>query len=101
VGLNSDDSVRRLKGANRPINNQQDRAYMLAALSSTDDIVIFEEDTPYELIKAIKPDILVKGADYKDKEVVGSDIAKEVVLIDLLEGKSTTSIIEKIAKNEN
>jgi D-beta-D-heptose 7-phosphate kinase/D-beta-D-heptose 1-phosphate adenosyltransferase len=96
VGLNSDDSVRILKGANRPINNQQDRAYMLAALSSTDYIVIFEEDTPYELIKAIKPDILVKGADYRGKEVVGSDIAKEVVLIDFLEGKSTTSIIEKV-----
>jgi len=100
VGLNSDDSVRRLKGKNRPINNQQDRAYMLAALSSTDYIVIFEEDTPYELIKAIKPDILVKGADYKGKEVVGSDIAKEVVLIDFLEGKSTTDIITKIRKTQ-
>jgi D-beta-D-heptose 7-phosphate kinase/D-beta-D-heptose 1-phosphate adenosyltransferase len=96
VGLNSDSSVKRLKGASRPINNEFDRAYMLASLSSTDYIVIFEQDTPYELIKAVKPDILVKGTDYKNKEVVGSDIAKEVVLIDFIDGKSTTSIIKKI-----
>jgi D-beta-D-heptose 7-phosphate kinase/D-beta-D-heptose 1-phosphate adenosyltransferase len=74
---------------------------MLSALSSTDYVVVFEQDTPYELITQIEPDILVKGADYKDKEVVGSDIAKEVVLIDFLEGKSTTSIIEKIANADN
>jgi D-beta-D-heptose 7-phosphate kinase/D-beta-D-heptose 1-phosphate adenosyltransferase len=100
VGLNSDESVRKLKGKNRPVNSQQDRAYMLAALHSTDYIVIFEQETPYELIKAIKPDILVKGADYKNKEVVGSDIAKEVVLIDFMDGKSTTDIIKKIVKHE-
>jgi len=61
-----------------------------------DDVVIFKEDAPYELIKKVKPDILVKGADYKDKEVVGSDIAKEVKLIEFVEGKSTTSIIERM-----
>ncbi len=98
VGLNSDDSVRRLKGESRPINSFEDRAYVLSALGCVDFVVGFEEDTPYELIKAIKPDILVKGADYKDKEVVGSDIAKEVRLIDFVEGKSTTSIIEKVKK---
>ena len=96
VGLNSDESVKRLKGNSRPINSFEDRAYMLAALSSTDYIVGFSEDTPYNLIKAVKPDILVKGADYKDKEVIGSDIAKEVKLIDFIDGKSTTNIIKKI-----
>jgi D-beta-D-heptose 7-phosphate kinase/D-beta-D-heptose 1-phosphate adenosyltransferase len=101
VGLNSDASVKRLKGDSRPINTEEDRAFMLAALGSTDYIVTFEQDTPYELIKAIKPDILVKGADYKDKEVIGSDIAKEVRLITFVEGKSTTRIIRKIACNED
>lgn len=96
VGVNSDESVKRLKGQDRPINNQDDRAYLLSALECVDYVVIFEEDTPYELIERIKPDILVKGADYKDKEVVGSDIAGETVLIDFIEGKSTTSTIEKI-----
>ena len=96
VGLNSDDSVKRLKGENRPINNHDDRAYILSALECVDYVVIFDEDTPYELIERVKPDILVKGADYEGKEVVGSDIAKETVLIDFVEGKSTTSTIEKI-----
>ncbi len=96
VGLNSDESVRRLKGADRPINPQFDRAYILASLESVDYVVIFDEDTPYELIKRIKPDILVKGADYKDKEIVGSDIAKETRLIEFVDGKSTTKIIERI-----
>jgi D-beta-D-heptose 7-phosphate kinase/D-beta-D-heptose 1-phosphate adenosyltransferase len=96
VGVNSDDSVRRLKGENRPINNHDDRAYILSALECVDYVVIFDEDTPYELIERVKPDILVKGADYEGKEVVGSDIAKETVLIDFVEGKSTTSTIERI-----
>ncbi|RXJ77813.1 D-glycero-beta-D-manno-heptose-7-phosphate kinase [Arcobacter sp. F2176] len=96
VGLNSDDSVKRLKGENRPINNHDDRAYILSALECVDYVVIFDEDTPYELIERVKPDILVKGADYEGKEVIGSDIAKETVLIDFVEGKSTTSTIEKI-----
>ncbi len=96
IGLNSDDSVKRLKGEGRPINGFEDRAYLLSALECVDFVVGFEEDTPYELIKAIKPDILVKGADYKDKEVVGSDIAKEVRLVEFVEGKSTTNIINKV-----
>jgi D-beta-D-heptose 7-phosphate kinase/D-beta-D-heptose 1-phosphate adenosyltransferase len=96
LGLNSDESVRRLKGSDRPINNQDDRGFILAALESVDYVVNFNEDTPYELIKIVEPDILVKGADYEGKEVVGSDIAKEVRLVTFIDGKSTTSTIEKI-----
>ena len=96
VGLNSDASVKRLKGANRPINTQEDRAYVLASLQSVDYVVIFDEDTPLELISAIVPDVLVKGDEYKTEDVAGSDIAKETVLISMSEGKSTTSIIDKI-----
>ncbi len=96
VGVNSDASVKRLKGESRPINTQEDRMAVLAGLEAVDFVVLFDEDTPYELISAIKPDILVKGADYKDKKVVGSDIAKETCLIEFLEGRSTSSVIEKI-----
>ncbi len=96
VGLNSDASVQQLKGKGRPVNNQDDRSLVLAGLSSIDYIVIFNEETPYELIRTIRPDILVKGADYKEKEVVGSDIAKQVVLIEFLEGKSTSDILDKL-----
>ncbi|MEA3454948.1 MAG: D-glycero-beta-D-manno-heptose-7-phosphate kinase [Campylobacterota bacterium] len=96
VGLNSDESVRRLKGESRPVNNLEDRAYLLAALESVDYVVPFGEDTPYSLIEKIHPDILVKGADYEGKEVVGSDLAGEVRLIEFVEGKSTSRIIGKI-----
>lgn len=96
VGLNSDDSVKRLKGEDRPINKQEDRAYLLSALECVDYVVVFDDDTPYELIQRVKPDILVKGSDYKGKEVIGSDLVNETVLIDFIEGKSTTSTIEKI-----
>jgi len=95
VGLNSDASVKRLKGSTRPINNHLDRAYVLSALESVSFVVEFTEDTPYELIRAIKPDVLVKGGDYKDKVVVGSDLVEEVKLVDFVDGKSTTKIIEK------
>lgn len=95
VGLNADDSIKRLKGEGRPINPLEDRAYILASLESVSYVVPFEEDTPFELISAIKPDILVKGADYEGKVVVGSDIAKEVRLVQFVEGKSTTKIIER------
>jgi D-beta-D-heptose 7-phosphate kinase/D-beta-D-heptose 1-phosphate adenosyltransferase len=98
LGLNSDASVKRLKGEDRPINNQDDRAFVLAALESVDYVVIFDEDTPYNLIKSVSPDILVKGGDYEGKEVVGSDIAKEVRLVNFVDGKSTTNIIKKIQK---
>ncbi len=100
VGVNSDDSVRRLKGPTRPVNNEQDRMEMLSALGFIDYVTIFDEDTPYELIKKIQPDVLVKGGDYKLEEVVGRDIVEarggRVELISFVEGKSTTNIINKI-----
>ena len=100
VGLNSDASVRRLKGPTRPVNNEQDRAEMLSALGFIDYVTIFDEDTPYELIKKIQPDVLVKGGDYKPEEVVGKDIVEacggRLELISFVEGKSTTNIINKI-----
>lgn len=96
VGLNSDSSVKRLKGQSRPINSQNDRAMVLAGLSAVDFVVIFDEDTPLNLITAIKPDVLVKGADYEGKQVVGSDIVGEVRLVEFLDGKSTTNLIKKI-----
>lgn len=96
VGLNSDRSVKELKGEERPINSQEDRAYLLASLECVDFVIIFDESTPYELIKEISPTFLVKGADYEGKEVVGSEFAKEVKLIEFVEGKSTTNIIKKI-----
>jgi D-beta-D-heptose 7-phosphate kinase / D-beta-D-heptose 1-phosphate adenosyltransferase len=98
LGLNSDRSVTALKGKERPINIQADRAYILAALEVVDYVVIFDEDTPYELIKVIKPHTLVKGGDYKEKEVVGQDIADELKLVEFVDGKSSTQTIEKIQK---
>ena len=100
VGLNSDISVKRLKGNSRPINLEEDRAFLLSALESVDYVIIFNEDTPYELIKAIQPDVLVKGGDYEGKVVVGSDIADEVKLVKFVEGKSTTSTIKLMENNE-
>ena len=96
LGLNSDRSVTALKGEDRPINTQMDRAYILAALEAVDYVIIFDEDTPYDLIKAIKPHVLVKGGDYEGKEVVGQDIADELKLVQFVDGKSTTRTIEKI-----
>ena len=102
VGLNTDASVRRLKGDGRPVNNEEARALALAALSFVDFVVLFDEDTPYELIKVVHPDVLVKGADYKPKEIVGYDIVTSyggtVHTIPLVEGYSTTSIIERNTK---
>ena len=103
VGLNSDDSVRRLKGSERPINHQDDRTEMIAALEFVDYVVVFNEDTPYELIKKIQPDVLVKGGDYNPDNVIGRDIVEarggELKLLEFVDGKSTTNIIERI-KNE-
>ena len=96
LGLNADSSVRKLKGPTRPINTQDDRAYILASLESVDYVVIFEEETPYELIKLIKPNVLVKGGDYEGKEVVGQDIADELKLVQFVDGKSTTNTIKRI-----
>ncbi|WP_035589285.1 D-glycero-beta-D-manno-heptose 1-phosphate adenylyltransferase [Hippea jasoniae] len=100
VGLNSDSSIKQIKGPNRPINNQNDRAIVLAALESIDYIAIFDEPTPIRLIKTTTPDILFKGADWKGKTVVGADFVIEnggkVEFIDYLEGRSTTNMIERI-----
>ena len=100
VGLNTDASVRRIKGASRPVNDQDSRALILAALSFVSAVCLFDEDTPYELICSIKPDFLVKGADYKPSEIVGSDLVLagggEVVTIPLTAGFSSTSILSKI-----
>ncbi|MFA6156167.1 D-glycero-beta-D-manno-heptose-7-phosphate kinase [Mesorhizobium sp.] len=100
LGLNSDASVRRLKGPGRPVNDQHDRACVLAALASVDAVVVFEEDTPLALIEALMPDILVKGADYTVATVVGADVVQKgggrVVLVDLVAGKSTTGTIGKL-----
>ena len=100
VGLNSDASVRALKGPSRPVNSGDDRAYILAALESVDYVVKFADDTPHELIKMLRPDVLVKGGDYRGKNVVGREFAGELRLVEFVEGKSTTSTIAKI-KEEN
>ncbi len=103
IGLNTDQSVRKLKGPNRPINDEISRAMVLASLSFVDAVVLFDEDTPHELIRLIKPDILVKGKDYKPEEIVGFDILKqyggEIRTIDLTPGYSTTAIEEKILRS--
>jgi len=96
LGLNSDSSVKKLKGDNRPINSQADRAYILASLEVVDYVVVFDEDTPIDLIKLIQPDVLVKGGDYEGKEVVGQNIAKELKLVKFIDDKSTTKTIERI-----
>jgi len=101
VGLNADSSVRKLKGPERPINPEYDRAYLLAALEVVDYVVIFDEETPYDLIKMIEPDVLVKGGDYEGKAVVGTEFAKELKLVDFVDGKSTTKTIERIKKDSN
>jgi D-glycero-beta-D-manno-heptose 1-phosphate adenylyltransferase len=103
IGLNSDSSVKILKGKSRPINNENDRAYVLENLKPVDAVIIFNEDTPYNLIKDIKPDFLVKGGDWKEENIVGSDIVKEyggkVVSLSFLNNYSTTAILEKIKSN--
>ncbi len=96
VGLNSDASVRELKGPTRPVNVEDDRAYILAALDAVDYVVKFSEDTPHDLIKMIAPDVLVKGGDYEGKKVVGTEFSKVLKLVDFVDGKSTTKTIEKI-----
>jgi D-beta-D-heptose 7-phosphate kinase/D-beta-D-heptose 1-phosphate adenosyltransferase len=99
VGLNADASVKRLKGPDRPINTQSDRATVLAALRSVDHVVIFEQDTPLELITMIVPDVLVKGGDYTRQTIVGADVVEQhgghVVTIPLVEGRSTTNVINR------
>lgn len=100
VGLNSDSSVTRLKGSERPVNNEHDRYLVLQALRAVDYVIIFQEDTPYELIREIQPDVLVKGGDWAPEEIVGSDIVLSkggvVRSLRFVEGLSTTGVIEKL-----
>jgi len=100
IGVNTDDSVRRLKGATRPVTDEISRSVILASLQFVNAVILFDEDTPYNLIKQVQPDMLVKGSDYKAEDVVGYDIVKakggEIVAIDFLEGYSTSSILSKI-----
>jgi D-glycero-beta-D-manno-heptose 1-phosphate adenylyltransferase len=105
IGLNSDESVKRLKGKNRPINNQEQRSMILASLGFVSAVVLFEEGTPYNLISKIKPQILVKGGDYKPEQIAGADIVLQnggaVKIIDLLPGYSTTEIEKRILNAGN
>jgi D-beta-D-heptose 7-phosphate kinase/D-beta-D-heptose 1-phosphate adenosyltransferase len=96
IGLNTDASVKSIKGEERPINFEDDRAFLLESLQCTDYIVKFNEDNPYNILSQIKPDILVKGGDYKVEDVIGREFAGEVKLIDFIEGYSTTKTIQKI-----
>jgi rfaE bifunctional protein nucleotidyltransferase chain/domain len=104
IGLNSDSSVIKIKGHGRPVLDQESRAMTLAAFSFVNNIVLFDEETPYKLIKQIRPDILVKGGDYKPEEIVGYDIVKEkggeVKILDFIEGYSTSNIVERITSNQ-
>ena len=97
IGLNSDASVRRLK-IGRPINTQEDRKSVLLSLRCVDEVIIFDDDTPLNLIQSLKPDILTKGGDYKVSEVVGSDIVPQTVIIPFLPGYSTTNILNKMSE---
>jgi rfaE bifunctional protein nucleotidyltransferase chain/domain len=101
VGINTDESVTRLKGSGRPVRNQAERAYLLAALESVDLVVLFEQDTPLELVRALRPDVIVKGGDYTVDSIVGASEVEswggEVVVVPLTPGQSTTSIIEKLS----
>jgi D-beta-D-heptose 7-phosphate kinase/D-beta-D-heptose 1-phosphate adenosyltransferase len=100
VAVNSDDSVRRLKGPTRPVRTESERAYVLAALAMVDAVVLFEQDTPLELIRALQPDVLVKGGDYSENSVVGAPEVRSrggrVVIVPLTPGHSTTALVEKL-----
>jgi len=102
VGLNADASVKRLKGDTRPVNKENDRKFVMENLKAVDEVVIFTEDTPYNLISKVIPDILVKGGDWKEEQIVGSDIVKQnggkVMSLKFVTDYSTTGIIEKILK---
>jgi D-beta-D-heptose 7-phosphate kinase/D-beta-D-heptose 1-phosphate adenosyltransferase len=96
VGLNSDNSIKRLKGSSRPINNQETRKMILESLRFVDEVILFEEDTPEILLSKIQPDILVKGGDYSTDEIIGKQYAKKVVIFPYVDGISTTKTIQKI-----
>ena len=95
VGVNSDKSVKKLKGDSRPYFSEEDRVFILSSCKYIDEVIIFDEDTPYDLIKTIKPDIIVKGGDYKPENVVGNDIC-DVEIFNYIDGYSTTKILERI-----
>jgi rfaE bifunctional protein nucleotidyltransferase chain/domain len=103
VGLNSDASVRRIKGNSRPVQDEEARALVLASLQFVTAVVLFGEDTPYNLIRQVEPDVLVKGADYKPEDIVGFDIVSakggQIVTVELVKGYSTTGILNKISKS--
>ncbi|HWG34045.1 MAG TPA: D-glycero-beta-D-manno-heptose 1-phosphate adenylyltransferase [Gemmatimonadaceae bacterium] len=100
VGINSDESVRRLKGDSRPIRSQIERAYVIAALESVDVVTVFDEDTPLELVRCLMPDVIAKGGDYTEATIVGAEEVRarggDVLVIPLTPGQSTTSIIERM-----
>ena len=102
VGVNSDESVRRLKGSGRPVRNEAERAFVLAAVECVDLVVVFPEDTPLELVKTLKPDVIVKGGDYTESTMVGATEVKSwggrVVVVPLTPGQSTTAIIRKLSE---
>ncbi len=105
VGINTDASVKRLKGKGRPVRNERDRAFVLSGLEAVDLIVRFDEDTPLELVRALRPDVIVKGGDYTSDSIVGAREVEswggEVVVVPLTEGHSTTSIIERLGGKES
>jgi rfaE bifunctional protein nucleotidyltransferase chain/domain len=104
VGLNADASVKRLKGPQRPIRTEAERAFVLAALACVDAVVVFDQDTPLELVQRLQPDVIVKGGDYTPDTIVGADVVAarggRVVVIPLTPGQSTTSIIEKLRRHD-
>lgn len=103
IGVNTDSSVKRIKGETRPVQDEYARAILLASLNFVTAVVLFDEETPYNLIKRIQPDVLIKGSDYSIKDIIGSDIVEakggKVITIDFIEGYSTTSIIKKLKKD--
>lgn len=105
VGVNTDASVRRLKGSGRPVVEQDDRAYVLAALACVDFVTLFDEDTPAELISSLLPDVLVKGGDYSPEQVVGRDVVEShggrLVLLPFVTGRSTTAILNRIQHTDH
>ena len=105
VGINTDSSVKRIKGPSRPVREESDRAYLVAGLECVDLVVLFEEDTPLETVKALRPDVIVKGGDYKLDSIVGAREVEswggEVVVVPITEGHSTTSLIERLGGNES
>jgi rfaE bifunctional protein nucleotidyltransferase chain/domain len=102
VGINSDDSVRRLKGSGRPVRSVAERAFVLAAVECVDLVVVFGEDTPLELVKVLRPDVIVKGGDYTEETIVGANEVKgwggRVVIVPLTPGQSTTAIVRKLSE---